>query len=267
MSCKLNKFSRIAATKGRGLLNKVINKLPIELHLPGYQYCGPGTKLQKRLARGDQGINLLDQACKEHDIAYSNYKNLSDRHIADKVLAEKAWQRVTSNDSSILEKANALMVSNMMKGKVKLGMGMKTIRKKPSKVTFTKVVRNVGKLLKIKKPQSTDKAVKIALGAIKKNFKKNKNIKLPRVIALPKYGGALPFLLPLFAGLSALGSLSGGAASISKAFNDVQAARKSLEEQKRHNKQMESVAVGEGLHLKPYRKGLGLYLKPHSKNF
>jgi len=31
--------------KGRGLVNKIINKLPFELHIPGYSYCGPGTNL------------------------------------------------------------------------------------------------------------------------------------------------------------------------------------------------------------------------------
>lgn len=56
---------------GGGLLNRVINKLPFELHLPGYQFCGPGTKLQARLNRGEKGINPLDAACREHDIAYS----------------------------------------------------------------------------------------------------------------------------------------------------------------------------------------------------
>ena len=57
--------------EGQALLNKFINRPPIELHLPGYQYCGPGTKLVKRIALGDPGINPLDAACKEHDIAYS----------------------------------------------------------------------------------------------------------------------------------------------------------------------------------------------------
>lgn len=27
---------------GRGILNKLIDKLPIELHFPKYQFCGPG---------------------------------------------------------------------------------------------------------------------------------------------------------------------------------------------------------------------------------
>ena len=89
------------------MINNLINKLPIELHLPGYQYCGPGTKLQKRLARGDKGINPLDAACKEHDIAYSQSKDIKDRHQADRVLSEKAWQRVISKDSDLKERSSA----------------------------------------------------------------------------------------------------------------------------------------------------------------
>lgn len=35
--------------KGSGLLNTLINKLPVELHIPTYNFCGPGTSLNKRL--------------------------------------------------------------------------------------------------------------------------------------------------------------------------------------------------------------------------
>src|SRR5436190_12550230 len=68
---------------GRGLLNCAINALPIEIHIPGYQFCGPGTHLEKRLARGDRGINPLDVACREYDIAYSRSNDLRERHVAD----------------------------------------------------------------------------------------------------------------------------------------------------------------------------------------
>lgn len=27
---------------GRGFLDKIIDKIPVELHIPSYQYCGPG---------------------------------------------------------------------------------------------------------------------------------------------------------------------------------------------------------------------------------
>ncbi|XP_011059982.1 PREDICTED: uncharacterized protein LOC105149336 [Acromyrmex echinatior] len=110
----------------------LINALPFEVHIPGYQFCGPGTRLAKRLARGDRGINRLDAACREHDIfAYSRSNDLADRHIADRVLAEKARERITASDSTFGEKAAATAVWAAMKTKTKLGMGMK--RKKKTK--------------------------------------------------------------------------------------------------------------------------------------
>jgi hypothetical protein len=68
--------------RGEGLVNSLVNKLPFEIHISGYNYSGPRTKLSKRLAR-DQGVNKLDEACKEHDIAYNNHEDLQERHKAD----------------------------------------------------------------------------------------------------------------------------------------------------------------------------------------
>jgi len=67
-----------ATVKGRDLLNRAIDALPFELHIPEYQFCGPETQLEKRLVRGDRGINLLDAACREHDIAYSHSNDLAE---------------------------------------------------------------------------------------------------------------------------------------------------------------------------------------------
>lgn len=40
---KVNKKKRSSIKKrGAGIINKIIDKLPFELHVPGYQYCGPG---------------------------------------------------------------------------------------------------------------------------------------------------------------------------------------------------------------------------------
>ena len=70
--------------RGRGLdIQKLLSKTGIEFHVPGYQYLGPGTKLKKRLARGDPGINRLDRIAKQHDINYARAKNLQDKWIAD----------------------------------------------------------------------------------------------------------------------------------------------------------------------------------------
>lgn len=119
--------------KGRGLissaLNKAIDLLPVELNLPNYSYCGPGTYLKQRLARGEKGINPLDSACKDHDIAYSNFSDSKRRAEADRVLEEKAWKRFKAPDSSIAEKAASWLVTTAMKAKSKFGGGVKQKKK------------------------------------------------------------------------------------------------------------------------------------------
>ena len=79
---------------GSGVVNNFFNKLPIEPHaIVEYQFCGPGTKLEKRLARGNSRINALDAACKEHDIAYSlNREDVGAPNEADRILARKVWK-------------------------------------------------------------------------------------------------------------------------------------------------------------------------------
>lgn len=49
---KVNKNGKILKNKpkkkksnvkrGKGIINSLINHLPFEMHVPGYQYCGPG---------------------------------------------------------------------------------------------------------------------------------------------------------------------------------------------------------------------------------
>jgi len=53
-----NHFSRIFNCKHGGGFVERLNSFPFEAHLPGYNFCGPGTKLQNRVDNGDQGINL-----------------------------------------------------------------------------------------------------------------------------------------------------------------------------------------------------------------
>lgn len=265
---------RTSKQQGSGLINKLINKLPIEIHIPGYNYCGPGTKLEKRLQRGDKGINPLDEACKEHDLAYNKHKDLKSRHTADRILADKALQRFKASDSSLGEKLSALGVSGIMKSKTTLGMGLRKgrrrhkIKKYRRKKTFGKgisfkeAVRRARKGIVGRRYTKIKDVIKAAMSSIKaKKVFPPKN----RIIPIPKLGGFLP-LIPLFAGLSALGALGGGAAGIAKAVNDAKDAKAKLEEEKRHNKKMEDISVGKGLYLTPYKKGCGLYLKPYSKN-
>ena len=47
------------------------------------------------------------------------------RHVADRMIAQRAWERVIAKDASLGEKAAAWAVTNAMKVKTKLGMGLK----------------------------------------------------------------------------------------------------------------------------------------------
>lgn len=55
------------------MLNTIINTLRFELHSTDYTFLGSGTKIDKRLAYGDDGIILLDEAAKRHDIWYRDH--------------------------------------------------------------------------------------------------------------------------------------------------------------------------------------------------
>lgn len=123
--CKFKSIICKKRSKGRGLVNSLINNLPFEIHIPGYQYCGPGTKLEQRLQRGDVGINPLDAACREHDIAYHNFEDLEHRHAADLVLLEKAIERLKSRDASFGEKSAARLIKTIMTVKRKMGAGVR----------------------------------------------------------------------------------------------------------------------------------------------
>lgn len=249
------------------LLNWLINNLPFELHLPGYKYCGPGTKLIQRLIRGDKPINKLDEYCKEHDIAYHKSSNLKDRHKADIILLEMVKNRISASDAKIGEKLAAHVVSKAMAAKIKTGAGFKNCKKNSAKKVsngrglkkkFKHVVSKTKKLMRKLKPRVKKNTIELAIAATKE-LCKDESIKLPRVIPIPKTGGVLP-LIPIFAGLSAAGAIAGGAAGIAKTINEFRMAKKLYNESKRHNEKMEALCIGKGLHLKRHKNGLGIFV-------
>ena len=215
------------------------------------------------MAREDSGINALDTACKEYDIVYSqNRENIGVRNAADKVLANKAWGRVTAGDAGVGEKIAAYAITNAMKLKRKFCMG---IRKKNTPISLKNIVKMAKKSMVSGK--CTKKIIKSALKGDREAVKKaagKQNIIIPRILPVPpKVGGFLPFLIPLFAGLSAAGALAGGAAGNAKAVNDSQTAKLQLEETQRHNRVMEN--GGNGLYLKPHKTGLGIHRRLKKK--
>ncbi len=203
--------------------------------------------MRKRLDRGDKGINPLDSACKEHDIAYDHSNSLTDRQKADYILENRAWNRFKSKDSNLKEKAAAWLVTTGMKAKRKIGEGC----------GFKAAIKAAKNLLKKNiNEKNLMKLTKKCVAAAKKIFRKNgKKTRVPRVIPIPKTGGMLP-LIPIFAGLSALGALTGGIANVVKTVSELN--------------RNEPSHLGRGLYLAPNKggsykieKGKGLYLAPH----
>tara|TARA_Y100001963_G_scaffold113369_1_gene157017 strand:- start:31 stop:330 length:300 start_codon:yes stop_codon:yes gene_type:complete len=86
----------------------------VEYHLPGYNFCGPGTNLEERLARGDKPINELDACCMVHDIVYSQTKDKKARVAADRQLRNCAVSIGIKKETSKKLRAEAAIVAGAM---------------------------------------------------------------------------------------------------------------------------------------------------------
>lgn len=129
----------------------------------------------------------MDTACYDHDILHATRKHLEDRH---KVLELRAWERFKAKDTPRKEKIVAYTVINAMKAKRKIGMGCKRKRKRTTKIKINGIL-----------------------------LSKKKNVGKRLILTPGQTGGAIP-LIPIFAGLSALGSLMSGSASVYNAIQN-----------------------------------------------
>ena len=108
------------------------------MHVPGYNYLGPNTKIDIRLKDnafpkpGEEPINNTDAAALTHDVSYSNFEKLGlkgkelldAKHKADKVLIDEFETLPTD---SFMEKIVRFFAKNLMKAKGKLGLGTKDV--------------------------------------------------------------------------------------------------------------------------------------------
>ena len=115
----------------------------------------------------------------------------------------------------------------MLKGNI----GKEGLKKsKNKKIQLSTKIKAAKNSMKSGSKSSTviNSALRGARSALKKNGGKQK-VMFPRIpTILDKIGGALPFLITLFAGLSATEALAGGAAGVAKAVNDAKSAREQL---------------------------------------
>jgi hypothetical protein len=240
--------------EGSGLVNSIIDNLPLELHIPGYEYLGPGTNLDLKLLQNVKPKNQLDEAAKNHDIAYARSSDVDKRHEADYKLQEDAWKRVISNDADLGEKAAAYLTTNAMKVKRWLGAGIKypiNLDEKDQKMILEGI--------KLKKPITLDldheqlirtknsvmnetylPLSTYQIKQIKKGIKQKKPIKLQLKVPQLEYinqnnktGGFLPALLEALPIISAVSSI---ATNLVNAYNNKKANNKLVEERVKNNK-------------------------------
>ena len=92
-----------------------------EMHLkqPRFTYsaCGPLTKNKERIQKfketGDTSYiykNELDKACFQHDMAYRDFKDLTKRTAADKILRDKAFNIASDQKYDGYQRGLASMV-------------------------------------------------------------------------------------------------------------------------------------------------------------
>lgn len=262
---KKKKSKSLKTRLGYGFLNNIIDNLDFEVHIPGYQFCGPGTKLADRLAKNQVGINPLDSACKIHDIAYSESSDLAKRHEADKILQQKAKDCIESKNSTFKERLAARAVNFAMAAKRKMGAGMKFKKPTKKKISFESNVKKIRKELRLKKPKTQQEAIHMALKAAHRNVSA---MPKTRIIPLPKTGGVLPLIIPVLAALASLTGVGTGITNIVRSINEIKDGKKKILESERHNRAMEGIALkaGNGVYLRPYKNGFGLSLTSKSKS-
>ena len=139
--CNSKKSCFSKDTKGNGFLNDIIEKLPIELHLPSkmgeyvnngsfnnlqkYSYCGPGTRYEQRSREGYKGINELDSMCKLHDQFYNENWDTKSRNINDLALAHRANEIAADPKFDAIQRRDATLIGNIMKNKARFGLGIR----------------------------------------------------------------------------------------------------------------------------------------------
>ena len=127
--CGTTKTQFIKAPTGGSLSNKAINNLPVEMHLPGHNFTGPGTKLNKRLnpdltpKKWSKPINRVDKAAYHHDLCYLKDNDTAMRNaVCDKNMLKELKGIY---NPSIRERMERGLVSTLIGTKARFGMGVR----------------------------------------------------------------------------------------------------------------------------------------------
>ena len=105
----------------------VIGKTVGEVHFPGSNFLGPGTRFVERIKNGDKPTDRVDEAAMYHDLAYHVYKDKEQRHEADRNLL-KAIDDI--KNPTFKERVKRATTKAVIKPKLFLGLGLEEAKYK-----------------------------------------------------------------------------------------------------------------------------------------
>ena len=104
-----------------------MNKLSFEMHLPGHNFTGPGTKLYKRFNPDGTPkewsilINRVDNAAYHYDLCYSKHDDIKTRNeVCDKTMLGELNGIV---NPTLRERIDKSIVGKLINAKVIFGLG------------------------------------------------------------------------------------------------------------------------------------------------
>ncbi len=116
-------------------LNSITSKFKLpgqkfkgEMHLPGHNFTGPGTRLDLRLnpdntpKEWSMPVDRVDDAAYRHDLSYSKYSDTANRNVADQIMINELN---SIQNPTLKERAEMAIVKPIIKSKQLFGLGMK----------------------------------------------------------------------------------------------------------------------------------------------
>ena len=106
-------------------------KFPGEMHIPGMNFAGPGTNLDKRLTSTDayqewsKPVDRVDNAAYHHDLAYKYYNDKQTRNLADQMMLEEMNAIQNPTQKEIRERK---IIEPIISAKAKFGLGVSKLR-------------------------------------------------------------------------------------------------------------------------------------------
>ena len=115
-------------------------KFPGEMHIPGMNFAGPGTNLDKRLTSTDayqewsKPVDRVDNAAYHHDLAYKYFNDKQTRNLADQMMLEEMNSIQNPTQREINERK---IIEPIISAKAKFGLGV-SLKKNTSKKKMTR---------------------------------------------------------------------------------------------------------------------------------